>query len=122
MQARRKWKALGATGASSLVLLAMAGLGTGAQAAGTVHKCGNHKITVQLENATPFKVTVKNVTSSGVSCSSAFTFLKLFYNNTTGGTPQHYKCTGGHFKVPAGSVPEVCSRKGAKIQFAGQGG
>jgi hypothetical protein len=129
MQAHRKRQALAATVISSLVLLGTAGLGTGAQAAGSLHKCGNRSFTIEIAQGTvpqtfhKFPITVKDIAVSGISCKGAFKFLnKLYTNHTPSITPEHFKCVGGHFKAPIGSVPEVCTRKGVKIQYAGQGG
>jgi hypothetical protein len=128
MQARRKWQALTATAISSLVLLGMAGLGSGAQAAGSLQKCGNKKFTVEIAQGTvpetfkPFKVTVKNIDVSGISCSGAFKFLGLVYKNHSSTLPEHFKCTNGKFKVPIGYVPQVCTHHATKIEYAGQGG
>jgi hypothetical protein len=128
MQARRNWQALGATAATSLVLLGTAGLGSGAQAAGALTKCGNKKFTVEIAQGTvpetfkPFKIAVKNINVSGVSCTAAFKFIGLVYKSHTSTVPEHYKCTTGKFKEPVGFVPQVCTHKGAKIEYGGQGG
>jgi hypothetical protein len=71
--------------------------------------------------ASKFTVTVNQITTQGVSCQAAESFLKKLYVSSTG-VPEKYKCAVGHFKVPPGKVPEVCTRSGKKIQFAGQGG
>ncbi len=128
MKARRKWQAFGAAAVSSLVLLGTMGLGGGAQAAGTLTKCGNKKFTIEValgtspETYSKFPVTVKNIYAGGISCKGAFKFLGKVYTNHTSTTPEHFKCVGGHFKAPRGFVPEVCTRKGVRIQYAGQGG
>jgi hypothetical protein len=128
MQARRKWQALGATAASSLVLLGTAGLGSGAQAAGSLSKCGNKKFTIEIAQGTvpqtfrKVTIPVKNIAVSGISCKGALKFLGKLYNSHSPTTPEHFKCTNGHFKVPIGYVPQVCTHKGARIQYAGQGG
>ena len=69
-----------------------------------------------------FKVTVKAISSQGVSCTAAYKFLALQFKNTTSTAPEGYKCKSGRFKVPVGSVAEVCTKPGAKIQYAGPGG
>jgi hypothetical protein len=104
----------------------MAALAPGASLAASTHSCGTKTFTIEhkAENGAPaskFKVTIKQISSTGVSCKAAYTFLTKLYTSASG-TPEKYKCTSGHFKVPAGRVPEVCTRPGKKIQFAGQGG
>ena len=64
----------------------------------------------------------KNIAASGISCTGAFKFVNNVYNNHTSTTPEHFKCTNGHFKAPLGYFAEECTRKGVKIQYAGQGG
>jgi len=126
MRAARKWQG-GAVIGSALVLLAgAAALAPGASIASTTHSCGTKHLTIEhkAENGQPaskFKITVDQVTAHGVSCQAAVSFLKKLYNSSTG-APEKYKCAIGHFKVPPGKVPEVCTRSGKRIQFAGQGG
>jgi len=128
MQARKRWQALAATAISSSVLLGMAGLGGGAQAAGTLHKCGNKSFTIEIPQGTipqtykPFKTVAKNINVSGVSCTAAFRFLGLVYKNHTPTSPEHYKCTTGKFKEPSGYFPQLCTHNGAKIEYGAQGG
>jgi hypothetical protein len=124
MQTHRKWKAIGATAASSLALLAAAGLGTGAQAAGTLHSCGNHSYTIEVPSGTEapankFKVTAKNINESGTTCAAAIKFVEDVYKATV---PPHFKCTNAKLKEPRYFIPEQCTRGGVKIQFGHQGG
>ena len=109
------------------LLAGAAALAPGASIAATTHNCGTKSFTIEhkAENGLPaskFKVTVKQITTQGVSCQAAESFLKKLYASTSSGVPEKYKCAVGHFKVPPGKVPEVCTRSGKKIQFAGQGG
>jgi hypothetical protein len=128
MQAGRKRQTLTATAIVSLVLIAMAALGTGAQAASGLAKCANTKVAYEISSGTTpptyttYKIPVKAISVSGVSCAAAYKFIRLVYKNHTTTTPEHYKCAIGKFKVPAGFVPTVCTRKGVKIQYGGQGG
>jgi hypothetical protein len=108
------------------LLAGAAALAPGASIAATTHTCGTKHLTIErkAENGLPaskFTVTVSQVTTRGVSCQAAGAFLKKLYGSGTG-VPEKYKCAVGHFKVPPGKVPEVCTRSGKKIQFAGQGG
>jgi hypothetical protein len=124
MKAVGNWQGL-ATLAGVLTLAALA-LMPGAAVAST-HACGNHTVTVEVENEpgkpkSKFKIPVKQIVTEGVSCTSAFKFVSALYTTKTGKTPEGYKCTAGKFKVPVGSVPERCTKPGKKIQFAGQGG
>jgi len=125
MKARRKWNALAATAGVS-ALIAVAALVPGAQGAAVVHRCGNKPITLEIETgeAKPeiVKMTVKSITAQGLTCSAAFKFLTLLYKDKTSTPPEHFKCTSAHFKAPRGYVPEACTHKGTKIQFAAQGG
>jgi hypothetical protein len=123
MQTRRQWKTIGATTASSLALLAIAGLGTGAQAAGTLHSCGNHAYTIEIPSETEappnkFKEYAKNINESGTTCAAAYKFIGQLYQGHAGG----FKCTSAKLKEPRGYVPQQCTRKGVKIQYGGQGG
>jgi hypothetical protein len=108
------------------MLAGAAALAPGASIAATTHNCGRKSFTIEhkAENglrASKFRVTVNQITTQGVSCQAAESFLKKLYVSSTG-VPENYKCAVGHFKVPPGKVPEVCTRSGKKIQFAGQGG
>jgi hypothetical protein len=127
MQARLNWKGSAALGG----VLALAGAGAvltpGAIAAPAVHKCANKVEVLEIAGAAgeaprTFKVTVKAISSQGVSCAAAYKFLALQFKNTTSTAPEGYKCKNGGFKAPVGSVPEVCTKPGAKIQYAGPGG
>jgi len=127
MKAVCKWQGP-ATFASVLALGASAAaLTPGASAAAPIHSCGSKTVIIEEElepgkPPTKFKVSVQAIKSQGTSCSSAYKFLTSFYNNHATTTPEGYKCKSGHFAVPRGRVPEVCSKPGKKIQFAGQGG
>jgi hypothetical protein len=130
MRTRRKWQVLGATVGSSLVLLGTAGLGSGAQAAGSFHKCGSKSFTVQVpQGTTPetfasFKEVTKNVEAKGLSCTEALKFLKLQVSNRTATVPEHFKCKPqfGKPKEPSGYFAEGCTRGSAKIVYGQQGG
>jgi hypothetical protein len=125
MKARSRWKALGAS-AGVASLIAVAALVPGAQGAGTVHRCANKPVTLEIDTgeAKPeiVKMTVKDITAQGLTCSAAYKFFVLLYHNKSSTTPEHFKCAVGHFKVPTGYVPQVCSHKGMKITYAAQGG
>jgi hypothetical protein len=109
-------------------LLAAVALAPGAQASSPVHKCGNKTYTLELESGevgvppTKFKTPAKDITAQGVSCQAAYKFIGALYKGHSNTPPEHYKCTIGKFKAPAGLVPQSCSRKGAKITYAAQGG
>jgi hypothetical protein len=127
MEAVGKLSALaGAAGVTGL--LAAVALAPGAQASSPVHHCGNKTYTIELETGEPgappqkFKTPAKNITAQGVSCQAAYKFIAAVYKNHTSTTPEHYKCTLGKFKAPRGLVPQSCTRKGAKITYATQGG
>jgi hypothetical protein len=124
MKARSKWNALAGTAGVS-ALIAAAALVPGAQAA-TVHHCGNKSETLEIETgeAKPeiVKTTAKNIVAQGLTCSAAYKFLSALYKDHTATPPQHFKCTVGHFKAPVGYVPQVCTRRGMKVQYATQGG
>jgi hypothetical protein len=126
MRAARKWQGPAAIGSALALLAGAAALAPGASIAASTHSCGTKHITIEhkAENGSPaskFTVTVNDLTAHGVSCQTAVSFVKKLYTSSTG-VPEKYKCAIGHFKVPPGKVPEVCTRSGKKIQFAGQGG
>jgi hypothetical protein len=125
MTAVRKWQGP-ATLASAVALLCGAGALVPSASLAATHQCGSKKITFErpAENGSPaskFKLDTVDISTQGVSCQAAYAFLTKLYNGA-GGAPEKYKCVVGHFKVPAGKVPEVCTRPGKKIQWAGQGG
>jgi len=126
MRAERKWQGAAVIGSAVALLIGAAALAPGASIAASTHNCGTKRVTIErkAENGVPaskFTVTINKVTTQGVSCQAAESFLKKLYGSGTG-VPEKYKCAIGHFKVPPGKVPEVCTRSGKKIQFAGQGG
>jgi hypothetical protein len=126
MKAARRWQGLATIGTVLALALGALALIPGAAVAST-HSCGNHTIVIEIENEpgkpkTKFKLPIKQIVTEGVSCSSAYKFISSLYTSTSGKTPEGYKCTNGKFKVPAGSVPEKCTKSGKKIQFAGKGG
>ncbi len=129
MEARLGSKRLAALGGLLALAGGVAALTPGAMAAaGPVHKCANKTEVIEIQGGPgeaprKYKVTIKAISTQGVSCAAAYKFLALQYkSNTTSTIPEHYKCTTGHFKVPVGTVPQVCTKPGAKIQYAGQGG
>lgn len=127
MKAVRKWQGLATLGGVFALAAGTAGLAPGASASPTVHECGNKSYTIEIQNGegeapSKFKLSVKAISAQRVSCQAAYKLIGLIYKDTTGKTPEKYKCAAGHFKVPAGRVPEVCTRPGIKIKFAGQGG
>jgi hypothetical protein len=116
------------TAAGGLVALLAAGgeIAPGALASAPTHKCANKVITVAIagnpgEAVRTVKVTDKAISTQGVSCRAAYKFLDLA---SKGGAafPQHYTCRTGHFRVPLGYIPQVCTKTGARIQYAAQGG
>ncbi len=99
----------------------------GTSAAATTHNCGNKTFSIEIQGApgaapTKYKLQVEQIRVQGVSCQAAYKFLEGLYKPSAPGVPSKYKCTVGKFTVPRGKVPEICTRPGAKIQFAGQGG
>jgi hypothetical protein len=126
MKASRKWQGIATIGSALALALGGLALIPGAAVAST-HACGNHTVVVEVETGpgqpkTKIKLPTKQIVTQGVSCASAFKFISALYKNTTGKTPEGYKCAIGKFKVPLGKVPERCTKPGKKIQFAGQGG
>jgi hypothetical protein len=127
MKAVRKWQ-----GPATLASLLALGVGAvaltpGASAAAPVHVCGSKTVIVEQQGEagsapTKFKLSVKAIKSQGVSCTDAYRFLTKLYNNHSTKAPESYTCKVAHFTVPVGHVPEICSKSGKKIQFAGEGG
>jgi hypothetical protein len=125
---------LGLKGSTVLVgsVLALAGSGAvaltpGALAAPALQKCANKSETIEIQGAPTeaprkYKITYKAISAGGVSCAAAYKFLALQAKNKTTVAPEKYKCTIGHFKAPAGLVPQVCTKPGAKIEYAFPGG
>jgi hypothetical protein len=127
MEAVRKWQGLATIGSVLALATAAVALAPGASAAAVVHACGTHTVVIETETEpgkppSKFKVPIKAITTQGTSCASAYRFLSGLYNEKTGKTPEGFTCKSAKFKVPPGSVPEVCTKPGKKIQFAGEGG
>ena len=125
MRAVGKWQGLATLVVVGMLAIAAASLTPGASAAAPVHSCGNKVVVLEQpgevgQPPTKFKLLVKQITSQGASCSDAFKVVTALYKGSA--KPENYKCTAGHFKVPAGRVPEVCTKPGKKVTFAGQGG
>lgn len=102
-------------------------LAPAAGAAPAIHKCANRAETLEIESGAgeppqTFKETFKTISAQGATCTSADKFLDLVAKNKTPTVPEHYKCKIGHFKVPTGYVPEICTKPGAKIEYSQQGG
>jgi hypothetical protein len=126
MRAARKWQGAAVVGSALALLAGAAALAPGASMAATNHACGSKHITIVRPSegsvpASKITITVNDVSARGLSCQAAVSFLKKLYNSSTG-VPEKYKCAIAHFKVPPGKVPEVCTRSGKRVQFAGQGG
>jgi hypothetical protein len=125
MKAARKWQGLATIASVTALAGGLAAITPGVAVAAT-HTCANKTITIERPGeaglpASKFKVPVAVVSTQGVSCQAAYSFIAKIYGGQ-GGAPEKYKCTTGHFKAPAGRVPEVCTRPGKKIQWAGPGG
>jgi hypothetical protein len=125
MKAARRWQGL-ATIASVVALAGGLAAITPGVAVAATHNCGSKTIIFERagEDGAPpskLKLPTAQISTQGVSCQAAYAFLTKYYNSTSG-TPEKYKCASGHFKVPSGKVPTVCSRPGKKIQWAGEGG
>lgn len=125
----RSWRTVATvTGTLALVGGAAAPLiAPGAAAAAPLQNCANKSFVIEIQGApgtapSKFKVKIEAIRTQGVSCQAADKFLEALYKHSQGGIPGKYKCTTGKFKVPPGKVPQVCTRPGAKIQYAGQGG
>jgi hypothetical protein len=127
MKAVRKWQGLATLGAVLSLAVGALALVPSASLAAT-HACGSHTVVLEFESEpgkpkTKYKLPVKQIVTNGVTCASAYKFLNGLYTTKTGKTPEGFKCAGGKFKVPPGSVPEICTKSGGKkIQFAGKGG
>ena len=129
MKAVRKWQGLShARKRARRSCAGAAALTPGASAAAPTHACGNHDRdhriagrTGQAEDEDQRFRSSRSVTE-GVTCTSAYKFITALYTGTpTGKTPEGYKCTIGQFTVPAGHVPEQCTKPGKKIQLRRSG-
>jgi hypothetical protein len=126
MEAARKWQGLATLGSAVALFAATAALSPGASAAPVSHTCANKVETIQIEDGMggtkPFKLTIKAISTKGVSCTAAYKFIGLLLTNKSPTTPEKYKCTIAHFKVPAGYFAQACTKTGKRIQYAQQGG
>lgn len=126
MEAARKRQGLATLASTAALVAVTAALSTGASAAPAAHSCANKAETIQIEDGMggtkPFKMTIKAISTKGVSCTGAYKFIGLLLTNKSPTLPEKYKCTIGHFKVPVGYVAEACTKPGKRIQYAQQGG
>jgi len=126
MEAARTRHGLAIVGSIVALGAGTAALAPGASATSPSHSCANKPVTLKIEDGmggtTNYKTTVKTITVQGVSCTSAYKFLVALLNNKSKTLPEKYKCKVGHFKTPLGYFPQVCTKTGAKVQFAQQGG
>jgi hypothetical protein len=126
MTAARKWRA-SAMIASVFALITGALALTPSYAAASTHQCGNHTVVYEYE-AEPGKkaklnIPIKQIVAQGTTCTTAFKVVNALYNGKSlNGKPEGYTCKVGKFKTPRGTVPEVCTKSGKKVQFAGKGG
>jgi hypothetical protein len=112
-------------GGLAAMVVAAAALAPGALAAGQAHTCADKVFVIETPGPAGTiknKLPVKAISTQGVSCAAAYKFIGLAFKNMTSTYPEHYKCKTGHFKVPLGYVPQVCTKPGAKIQYAVHGG
>jgi hypothetical protein len=114
--------------AGTLALLAGTALTPSASVAASTHACGNHTVLYEYEvepgkPKSRINIPIKQIVAQGASCSAAFKLVDALYDGKSqSAKPEGYTCKVGKFKVPRGSVPEVCTKPGKKISFAGKGG
>ncbi|HUA74139.1 MAG TPA: hypothetical protein VL988_05205 [Solirubrobacteraceae bacterium] len=127
MKAVRKWRAP-ATIASVFALATGALALTPGYAAASTHQCGNHTVVYEYEvepgkPKSKINIPIKQIVAQGTTCTAAFKLVNALYDGkSSSGKPEGFTCKLGKFKVPRGSVPEVCSKGPKKVQFAGKGG
>ena len=127
MQLTSRGNGLAALGVLATLAASVLALAPAASAAPVIHKCANRLETLEIESGVgeppqTFKETFKTISAQGVNCTAADKFLDLVAKNKTPTVPEHYKCGVGHFKVPLGYVPEICTKPGAKIEYSQRGG
>ena len=128
MQGVLKWQGFAAVGSTLALAAGLAALTPGAIAAPVFHACGSHTVIIEVPTGevgkppTKFKDQIKEISAQGVSCAAAFKTVNAIFTNKTGKPVEGYKCAVVKFKVPAGLVPEQCTKSGKKIRFAAQGG
>jgi hypothetical protein len=123
MRAVRKWQGPATIGSALALALGALALIPGAAVAST-HACGNHTIVIEQETEvgkpkTKYKLPAKQIVTQGVSCTAAYKVIAAVYE---GKPTEGFKCGSGKFKVPKYTIAEQCTKRGKKIQFAGQGG
>jgi hypothetical protein len=125
----RRWTALAATSGVSLALVGGGIFAAGApasraHAAGSA-SCGNHSLTIEIENPggapEKLKLQAKNVKATNLTCQAAFKFINDVYHSHTG-TPDHYKCKTGKAKEPRGYFNQGCTHGSKKVEYGAQGG
>ncbi|HTZ88055.1 MAG TPA: hypothetical protein VMB05_15415 [Solirubrobacteraceae bacterium] len=126
MKAASKWP--GFAVAASTLALAGTALVPSTSVAASTHACGNHTVVYEYEvepgkPKSKINIPIKQIVTQGASCSVAFKLVEALYDGKSqSAKPEGYTCKIGKFKVPRGSVPEVCTKGGKKVQFAGKGG
>jgi hypothetical protein len=124
MKAARTCQGLATVGGLLALAVGTLAIVPAASSAATVHSCANHTISYKLpaNGETPgqtLKYPVVKITVQGAGCKTAYKLLEALYS---AGKLEGYKCIVVKFKVPAGKVPEQCTRGAVKVRFAGQGG
>jgi hypothetical protein len=123
MRAARNRHGLATAGGILALIGGLAAITPATVAAATVHKCANKTVVLTESSgesgAAPshFSLPIKAITAQGTGCAGAYKFLTAEFGKANTVTPEKFKCVVAKFKVPAGLVPESCSKPGVKITF-----
>lgn len=92
-------------------------------------KCGNKKVTIQIEDGEggtrPYKVDTKAIQVKNLSCADGVQLIREVMTGSNpgkSGFPQNHKCKAGGFDVPEGFYPQVCTRGNKGVKWGQQGG
>jgi hypothetical protein len=121
------WRAMAVMGSVTALFATAVAMAPGA-AASSFRGCPNLTVVLALPTGEAGKTVkyhehIKAISSQGVSCSGADSFIKKDLTTTTAGKVAGYSCkVTTTFKAPIGYVPMLCTRGGSAIRFARHGG
>jgi len=128
MNGLASWRGMAVVGSVATIFAATVAMAPGASASGSFRGCPNLTVvlaapTGEVGKTVKYHEHIKAISSQGVSCAGADTFIKKDLTATKAGKIEGYSCrVTTTFKAPLGYVPMLCTRAGSAIRFARHGG